>query len=201
MLGAMRCGFLLLAAAIAWPAFAQIPPLTGAAVSISAQVRQIDQRDTLWSTYYGSYAKEFAHQRALAVTLKTTGEFDRDIVITWAFVGSDLEKQNRFLIFGEGKRNTTIPRSGEFNFSAESPVFTGSDRNYIALGARDREGVRPAGWAIMIWQRDRFVTGLGSTPDMLAFAQKNTKPPNETVEKEKGRPSAAEKPKQPAKSR
>jgi hypothetical protein len=182
----MRRRFLLLSAFLfALSALAKLPPLTARAVSISADVRQIDQRDTLWSSHWGSYQKEFSHKRALSVRLKTVGTWDPRVTVTWAFIGSDTDDGNRFKLFASGERDAVISTTGELAFAVESPEFAGRDTKLNTIGIRDREGMRPAGWAIMIWQDRRFVAGHGSTAEMLDFARKNSPAPGSEKKKPK----------------
>jgi hypothetical protein len=147
------------------------------AVSIDVTMGQRDDRTTVWRTEYGSYRKDFTHQRVLRVRVRVHGSWRPDFTAQWIFIGADTANQNKLTIYGRGERNTRLGPGGEVVFQVESPVMSGTDSRYTALKRRDREGIKPYGWAVLLWQSGRLFAAKGATPELESFARKHAVAP------------------------
>lgn len=156
--------FTILLLLMATVSFAQPKAIQERAVSFATSVTQYDARITPWATYYGSYQKNFEHQRVLNIKIRVVGEVYTDFAVVWCFIAQSRDGSG-LKVFGSGDAVGKLDRGNSAQFLIDSPLISGTDAKYVALQIRSQSGLKPFGWGLAMVQEGRIVAATGSTPE------------------------------------
>lgn len=161
--GVMR-GFLLLALVPVMAAAADL--IQERAVSFQSRVRQSDRSERLWQTEWGSFHDKAARQRVIELTIRVVGNVRRDFEAEWFFFGRREVGEGRIACYGHGRSAAVLDAGNKAVLAFESLVTEEDVLELRALGSSQRTGIKPTGWAVMLWQDGQLVAATGSTPEM-----------------------------------
>lgn len=185
--------FLALATTMA--SAAELPPLQKAAINLKVRPEQISNTGSNWKTSWGSFSADYVNKRVLVVNLAKLGDFDPNVVVKWYFIGRNESGQR--VIYDKGERSVLIaPGGSEIAIVSKTITQTRSRENtpsqtrsatavdpYGNIAAVDVtipgktgplvvKGLRPDGWCIYIVQGKRDLYQHASTPELIAWTDK-----------------------------
>lgn len=121
--------------------------------------------DEMWETSWGSYDKDVYRSRKLTATVKADSAGEAVLEVHW--IGSIAGYASKKGVVLVSKKPVTLaantPQSHEF-----AALFVESDANYEALGVRDRNGIKYAGWvARLVTTTGDVLVTVGSRPPLI----------------------------------
>jgi len=125
--------------------------------------------DKKWEMSWGSYDKEVFRSRAVVVTVVSDTPGNAVLEVHW--IGSQAGRA--------GNRGIVLAEKEELVLKAREPVslefaalFVENDAKYVALGTRDRDGIKYAGWVVRVLGADGKTLAIrGSRPPLVEMVK------------------------------
>lgn len=151
------------------PPPAPTPPVVSASglklTSVSNAVGKVT--DKSWETSWGSYDKDVFRSRAVVIT--AVADTSGKAILEMHWIGSVAgSPSDRGVVMFAKKEITLVAREPQTHEFAA--LFVESDANYKALGVRDREGLKYAGWVARVISPDgRTLTAIAARPPLITM--------------------------------
>jgi hypothetical protein len=126
--------------------------------------------DKSWETSWGSYDKDVYRSRGVTITAEANKSGKAILEMHWIGSVAGSPSDRGVVIFS--KKEITLaarePQTHEF-----AALFVENDAKYVALGTRDRDGLKYAGWvARVITLEGQFLTAIAARPPLISMIDK-----------------------------
>ncbi len=139
---------------------AQALPLGGVNLTVRPLAVR-ESRSTPWKTDYGSYEKFATKSVAVEIEVRRTVRGDPGVSVEWYFLAKDAKTREPF-VFDAARAEMRLPEGVTQKFSVTSGAVSDSDRKYVALGQRYKDGEKLWGWVVIVRSGSSIIASEGS---------------------------------------
>lgn len=147
-------------------------PSTGAGrvklTSVSNAIGKVT--DQSWETSWGSYDKEVFRSRGVTITVVATQPGKGILEMHWIGSKAGRASNREVVVFSKKEVELVAGEPQTHEFAA---LFVESDAKYVALGHRDRDGLKYAGWVARVISPEGLeLAVIAARPPLIAMIGK-----------------------------